>query len=80
MTTQTRKEVRKQKRIEARRSLGLSRRDLASLCGWRGISRVANAENDGTPYEDQARLLFGHLKSEARRQGKPFPYTLEMYL
>ena len=76
----TRREARKQVRVEARRSVGLTRRDLATLCGWRGTSRVVNAENHGTPYEDQARMLFGHLKAEARRQGKPFPYALEMYL
>ena len=67
-------------RVEARRSLGLSRMDLARRCGWRGDSRVANAENHGTPFEDQARVMFAHLKAEAQRQGKPFPYALEMYL
>ena len=80
MTAAERREVRRKTRMDARKALGLSRQELARRCGWRGDSRVAQAERYGTPFEDQARQLYGHLAAEARRQGKPFPFTLDMYL
>lgn len=82
MTTkpQTRGEVRRQKRMAARKMLGLSRMDVAWMCGWRGDSRVAKAEQHGTPHMDQAEAIFYHLKREAHRQGKTLDITLEIYL
>lgn len=73
-------EARRQARMAARKMLGLSRMDVAWMCGWRGDSRVANAERHGTPFEDQARAIFYHLSAEARRQGKELPITLDIYL
>ena len=77
---QTRQQERRRQRIAARKELGLSRMDVARMCGWRGDSRVANAERNGTPFEDQARAIFYHLSKEARRQGKELPIKLDIYL